>query len=67
MLSYVTFGFSMKFWLEIRYELFFLTTIHGFRRSQNLRFFDFDQNTKSGLKSSVLGFINREMTLNDEN
>jgi hypothetical protein len=28
---------------------------------------DFDKNTKNGLKSSFLSFINRETTQNDEN
>ena len=46
---------------------FFLTTFQGSRRVQRRKSEDFDQNTKSGLKSSVLGFINRETAQNDHN
>ena len=46
---------------------FFWTTYQGFRRGQSRKSEDFDQNTKSGLKSSVLGFINRETAQNDHN
>jgi hypothetical protein len=60
------FGFSMKFCLEICYDLFFWTTYQGFRRGQSRKSEDFDQNTKSALKSSVLGFINRETAQNYE-
>ncbi len=61
------FGFSMKFCLEICYDLFFWTTYQGFRRSQSRKSEDFDQKTKSCLKSSVLGFINQETAQNDHN
>ncbi len=61
------FGFSMKFCLEISYEIFFWTTYQDFRRGQSRKSEDFDQNTKSGLKSSVLGFINRKMAQNGHN
>ncbi len=46
---------------------FFWTTYQGFRRGQSRKSGDFDQNTRSGLKSSVLGFINRERAHNDHN
>jgi hypothetical protein len=46
---------------------FFWTTYQGFSRSQSRKSEDFDQNTKSGLKSSLLGFINRETAQNDGN
>ena len=57
----------MKFYLEISYDLFFWTTYKGFRRGQSPKSEDFDQNTRIGLKSSILGFINRETAQNDEN
>ena len=44
----------------------FWTTYQGFRRGEIRKSNDFDQNTKSGLKSSVLGFIYRETAQNDE-
>ena len=50
----------MKFYLEISYDLFFWTTIRGDRRGQSRKSGDFDQNTRNGLKSSLLSFINRE-------
>jgi len=40
---------------------FFWTTYQGLRRGQSIKSEDFDQNTKSGLKSSLLSFIYREM------
>jgi hypothetical protein len=46
---------------------FFWTNYQGFRRGQSRKSEDFDQNTKSDLKSSLLGFINREMAQNDYN
>jgi hypothetical protein len=46
---------------------FFRTTYQGFRRGQSRKSEDCDQNTKSGLKSSVLGFINQETAQNDHN
>jgi hypothetical protein len=45
----------------------FWTTYQGFRRGQRRKSEDFDQNTKSGLKSTVWGFINRETAQNDHN
>ena len=57
----------MKFCLEINYDLFFWTTYQGFRRGQSRKSEDFYQITRSGLKSSVLGFINRETAQNDHN
>ncbi len=57
----------MKFCLEISYDLFFWTTYQGFRRGQSRKSEDSDQNTKNGLKSSVLGFINRETAQNHHN
>ncbi len=46
---------------------FFWTIYQGFRRGPSRRgkSEDFDQKTKHGLKSSVLGFINRETAQND--
>ena len=46
---------------------FFWTTYQGFRRGQSRKSEDFDQNTKSGLKSSVLSFINQETAQIDHN
>jgi hypothetical protein len=46
---------------------FFRTTYQGFRRGQSRKSEDFDQNTISGLKSSVLSFINQETAQNDHN
>ena len=46
---------------------FFWTTYKGFRRGQSPKSEDFDQITRNGLKSSILGFINRETAQNDEN
>jgi hypothetical protein len=37
---------------------FFWTTIRGSRRGQSRKRGDFDKNTKNGLKSSILSFIN---------
>ena len=45
----------------------FWTTYQGSRWGQSRKSEDFDQNTKSDLKSSLLGFINREMAQNDYN
>ncbi len=46
---------------------FFWTTHQGFRRGQSRKSDDFDQYTKKGLKSSVLGFIIRETAQKDHN
>ena len=46
---------------------FFWTTIRSHRRGQSRKSGDFDQNTKNGLKSSFLSFINRETAQNDGN
>ncbi len=46
---------------------FFWTLYQGFRRGQSRKSEDFDRITKSGLKSSVFGFINRETAQNDHN
>jgi hypothetical protein len=57
----------MKFCLEICYESFFWTTIQSFWTVQSRKSGDFDQNTKNGLKSSFLSFINRKTAQNDHN
>ncbi len=44
---------------------FFGPLIKIFRRGQSRKSEDFDQITRSGLKSSVSGFINRETVQND--
>ena len=46
---------------------FFWTTYKDFWRGQSRKSEDFDQDTKSGLKSSVLSFIYRETAKNDGN
>jgi hypothetical protein len=45
----------------------FWKSYQGFRRGQSRKSGDFDQNTKSGLKSSFLGFINRQTAQNGGN
>ncbi len=55
----------MKFCLKICYDLFFWTNIQGFMGGQSRKSEDLDQNT--GLKSSFLSFIYREMAQNDHN
>jgi hypothetical protein len=60
----------MKFFLQTAITYFFghlIGVLGGVKIEKVYCIGDYDKNTKNGLKSSFLSFINRETAQNDEN
>ena len=61
--SWDVFAFSTEF---TNFQCYLKKLFSPRLRSQSQKSQNYDHNTKSGLKSSILGFINRERAQNDE-